>query len=396
MTALMPRMPAAGSVASEARRIARDIAMPAAQAVDAERRLPLEAIAALWEAGLLGAAVPRSHGGLGAGIADIAGACFELGQGCSSAAMVFAMHQIQVACLCRHAGDEPWQSMFLRRVADEGLLLASGTTEGATGGDVRRSDCAMLADDGSVRVEKAGCVISYGAAADAVLITARRDPEAPSNDQVLLVAERSQLDLEQKDTWDTLGMRGTDSRGYRLRAICRPGQIMPAPYAVISAETMLPVSHIVWASLWLGIATDACNRARRAVRDRARKAPGRTPAGAGRLAETLVMMQSARATLIEAVHRYEAALAEPERLGSISFGLAMNSLKAAASTASIQIVSQAMQAIGLAGYRNDTPYSVARHLRDVHSSVLMIGNDRILANNANMVAAYRGEEPLFA
>ena len=396
MTALMPRTPAAGSLAAEARRIVRDVAGPAAQAVDSERRLPMEAVGAMRAAGLLGAAVPRSHGGLGAGIAEIAAACFEFGQGCASAAMVFAMHQIQVACLCRHSGDEPWQSMFLRRVADEGLLLASGTTEGTSGGDVRRSDCAVLADDGLVRVEKAGCVISYASAADAVLVTARRQAGGPSNDQVLLVAERAQLQLEEKGAWDTLGMRGTDSRGYRLRAACHPGQIMPAPYAVISGETMLPVSHIVWSSLWLGIATDACNRARSAVRDRARKTPGHTPAGAGRLAETLVLLQGARATLADAVRRYEAALAEPERLGSISFGLAMNGLKVASSTAAIQIVSQAIQVIGLAGYRNDSPYSVARHLRDVHSSALMIGNDRILANNANLVTAYRGEEPLFA
>jgi acyl-CoA dehydrogenase len=39
-----------------------------------------------------------------------------------------------------------------------------------------------------------------------------------------------------------------------------------------------------------------------------------------------------------------------------------------------------LQACGLAGYRNDTEFSVTRHLRDVLSAPIMINNDRILGN----------------
>lgn len=41
-----------------------------------------------------------------------------------------------------------------------------------------------------------------------------------------------------------------------------------------------------------------------------------------------------------------------------------------------------MRACGLSGYRNDSEFSVGRHLRDVLSAPLMINNDRILANAA--------------
>ena len=40
----------------------------------------------------------------------------------------------------------------------------------------------------------------------------------------------------------------------------------------------------------------------------------------------------------------------------------------------------AMRACGLSGYRNDSEFSVGRHLRDILSSPVMISNDRILAN----------------
>jgi len=41
-----------------------------------------------------------------------------------------------------------------------------------------------------------------------------------------------------------------------------------------------------------------------------------------------------------------------------------------------------MRACGLSGYRNDSEFSIGRHLRDVLSSPIMINNDRILANLA--------------
>ena len=51
-----------------ARRIAATVAGPAADAVDRDARFPHEAIAAMREARMLGAAVPRELGGRGATI----------------------------------------------------------------------------------------------------------------------------------------------------------------------------------------------------------------------------------------------------------------------------------------------------------------------------------------
>jgi acyl-CoA dehydrogenase len=58
----------------------------------------------------------------------------------------------------------------------------------------------------------------------------------------------------------------------------------------------------------------------------------------------------------------------------------MNMLKVNASELAVATVMSAMQACGLAGYRNDGEFSIGRHLRDILSSPIMISNDRILAN----------------
>ena len=63
----------------------------------------------------------------------------------------------------------------------------------------------------------------------------------------------------------------------------------------------------------------------------------------------------------------------------------MNNLKVASSTLAAQIVHQAMLICGIMGYKNDSKFSLGRHLRDVHSAALMIGNDRIHAKSASML-----------
>uniref|UniRef100_UPI001953CC48 hypothetical protein n=1 Tax=Klebsiella pneumoniae TaxID=573 RepID=UPI001953CC48 len=88
-------------------------------------------------------------------------------------------------------------------------------------------------------LEKDAIVISYALDADAILATARRAPDAASSDQVLLVIERAQADLQQTSTWDTLGMRGTTSHGFKLKARVPAAQVFPKPFAEIAAQSML-------------------------------------------------------------------------------------------------------------------------------------------------------------
>ena len=57
-------------------------------------------------------------------------------------------------------------------------------------------------------------------------------------------------------------------------------------------------------------------------------------------------------------------------------------LKVQASELAVSVVMSALKASGLSGYRNDTEFTLGRHLRDVLSSPIMINNDRILSNIA--------------
>jgi acyl-CoA dehydrogenase len=371
--------PAAESLIDRAARVA-EIARAHAVSVDAEARLPIEALRAAKAERLLGAMVPVHLGGEGARLAEMADLCFTLGQACSSTAMIFAMHQIKAACLIRHHGGSAWQIAFLRRIAFEQLLLASSTTEGRAGGALRSSEAPIEPTASGVRLRRDASVMSYGEYADAIVTTARRDAQAAPADQVLAVFVRDGYRLERTAAWDTLGMRGTRSQGFNLEAEGDREQVLAAPYAEIHAQTMAPVAHILWASAWAGIAAEATERARQFTRKASRA--GSPPPGAPHLVRAKTSLDGLYALISTALARHAALEDQPDALAALDYQTQVALLKVQASELAVATVMSAMRTCGLSGYRNDGDASMGRLLRDVLSSPLMINNDRILADLA--------------
>ncbi len=371
--------PAGGlELATRAEKVAA-VAAEHAAAVDRDSRFPAEAIAAMRAARLLGIAVPREFGGEGASIADVADVCYALGRSCASTAIIYAMHQTKVACIARHGKTTAWHQRLLRRLGSEQLLLASSTTEGKAGGDVRNSSVPIERHEARITLERQATVISYGEAADGVVTTARRSPDAASGDQVLVVFLKPDYTLERLNGWDALGMRGTCSGGFRLAASGRGEQILPVGYDKIHAQTMMPVAHLLWSSAWAGIAAAAVERARAFVRKAAHRADSTMPPGATHLTRAGASLRVLRSVIADALRRFELATDEAA-LESVDFQAGMNLVKVNASELAVSTVTSALQACGLSGYRNDSEFSIGRHLRDILSSPIMISNDRILAN----------------
>src|SRR6185437_10483142 len=369
--------------------IASEIAGPASDDVDREARFPVEAISALRAEGLLSPLVPTHFGGAGADLATVGAATAALARHCASTAMVYAMHNLQVACLVRHPLNDRLED-YLRDLVANQYLLASATTELGTGGDTRSSICALEREGGRFRLEKQAPVISYGEYADGILATCRQGPDSPPNDQALVLCTAEETQLQPLSGWDTLGLRGTSSKGFALQAQGPEANVLPTPFADISTQTMLPVSHILWAHVWLGLATEAFDRARRSVQSEARKSPGSTPPSALRLAELAVVYEKLSGLVHGATRNFEEVADNEETLSRLSFTTSMNSLKVASSTMVVEIVGAAMGICGINGYRQDSQYTMGRLLRDAYGASLMVNNDRILANNAQLLLMNRG------
>jgi acyl-CoA dehydrogenase len=378
----------ADRLVEEAARIGEKVAGPAADDVDRKARFPSEAIEALRSEHLLSVLVPTDLDGEGVSIGRVAEACCALARHCASTAMIYAMHQMQAACLVRHGRSDALRD-YQRSIVDRQLLLASATTEIGVGGDIRTSICAVERRGDRFTLEKKAPVISYGESADGVLATARRTPESPPSDQVLVLCTAPGLSLEATSGWDTLGFRGTCSLGFSLRAEGDVHHVLDDPFADIASRTMLPVSHILWSSVWLGIAAAAVDRARRFVRAEARKNPGVTSPAALRLAELMTVYQQMEALVHGAAASYDAVYEDNEALSGMGFAIAMNGLKVSSSTLVVDVVGRALIICGISGYREDSPYSLGRLLRDAHGAAVMVNNDRIIANNAQMLLVHK-------
>lgn len=370
------------------------IAREYAGAVDREGRFPREAVQAMVNERLLGIQVPHCHGGEGATFSDIAELCSIIAQACSSSAMIFAMHHIKLSSLVEHGLESAWHTAFMRRVAEEQLLLGSATTEGGIGGNLRNSICAIEVENGVCRLEKDATVISYAEYCDAILITSRSHKDAAPSDQVMTVFLKDQYSLERTHVWDTLGMRGTCSDGFVFKGEAPAEQIFSSPFAEIAAQSMLAASHLLWSGVWYGIAADAVARAQAFVRAAARKTPGQTPPGALRLAEVSSQLQMVRSNIIAGLKTYEDAKLDNEKLSSMGFAVAMNNIKICSSETILTIINGTMLICGIMGYKNGTPYSVGRHLRDAHSAQLMISNDRIYGNTSSMLLVHKQDTSL--
>jgi acyl-CoA dehydrogenase len=134
-------------------------------------------------------------------------------------------------------------------------------------------------------------------------------------------------------------------------------------------------------------------RAAEFVRQAARRNPGAVPPTASRLAEVSTRLQAMRHNWLALATEFdELAARGPEgmkELLSIGWALKLNNLKIGASQAAPQVVHEALQITGILGYKNDSPFSLGRHYRDVLSASLMISNDRILGKNAAMLLVYK-------
>lgn len=362
-----------------------------AEAVDRDARFPHESIQGMCELKLLSAYVPRDYGGLGLDVIQISRICEVLGHYCGSSAMIYAMHCIQVACVVHHAQSSEYFREYLGELVREQRLMASATTEIGTGGDLTSSICAAEVSGKQFKLTKKAPVISYGEEADDILVTCRRSPDAPASEQVHILVRKGDYTAEPLSNWDTLGFRGTCSSGFTLSAEGHVDQILPAPFAEILAQTMHPYAHIVWGALWSGIAADAVDKASAFVRAEARKTPGETPISAIRLAEVDLVLQEMQNNVRGLSREYQDILNAGKLDSHANFGFSIrtNNVKLSSSERIVEIVGRALLICGISGYRNDSKFSLCRHLRDAYGAALMVNNDRLAKVNATMLLAHR-------
>jgi alkylation response protein AidB-like acyl-CoA dehydrogenase len=219
-------------------------------------------LAELREVGYLAAAVPVGLGGWGLDLAEMAASQRRLARYAPATALAMTMHTYWVggAAELERAGDSSQRWLLESAVAGE--VIAAGHAESGNDIPVLLSTCRAERVEGGYRLTGRKQFGSNGPAwrwlgAHAI------DAAAPGGPQTVhAFVERTSPGVTVVETWDTLGMRGTQSHDTVLDSVFVPdariGRVVPAgdgsdPY--ISAMTMWALPLI--ATVYLGIAERA-------------------------------------------------------------------------------------------------------------------------------------------
>jgi acyl-CoA dehydrogenase len=363
-----------------------------AAAVDEQGVFPEASMQALKRSGLMGLVVPLEYGGLGASYQTMVQVIQRLSSACLSTGMIWAMHCQQVATLVDHAPLELRQRV-LPQIADDGMFIASVTSEREKGGHLLTAYAPLLLDGDGLLLLRDAPVVTGGAFGDGYLMTMRASEESPPSEVVLVFAERSQLEIGIQAGWSALGMRGTQSIGMTLKGLLPKEQLIDPPggFAQVAVSTMIPVGHIAWAASWLGAAQGAFEQMIDVFRDpKARQGFNlQSDLFAMRLAEVRLQIDTVRAYVQQAVREYDELLSAGgvynPALRSPHFNIQINNLKLLASDMLFNAINQLVQLSGLRyGYLKNPRVSLERTFRDLRAASLMYSNDRLLVANGKL------------
>lgn len=351
----------------------------------------------LRAAGYLAAAVPVERGGGGLDLAQMAVSQRRLARFAPATALALTMHSywIGIATELDRAGDLSLRWILDAAVAGE--VFAAGHAE--TGNDipVLLSTCAADRVEGGYVLTGRKQFGSNGPAwswlgAHAI------DPAAPSGPQIIhAFVDRSSPGVSVVETWDTLGMRATQSHDTILDGVFVPndriGRITPAGDGndlFLVAGTIWPLS--LMAAVYLGIADRAVELAVEGARTKHsiaidRGAYAYSPFVQHQVAEMFLELDAASATL---------GLFVDDWVSQVDHGAALvpkvYSMKWRAVEAAKRVVDTALDVAGGAGmFRGN---ELERLYRDVRCGGFHPGNDALTHEMVGKaVLGVLGEQP---
>lgn len=356
-----------------------------------------EDLADLRELGYLAAAVPEHLGGWGYDLARMAGSQRRLAQYAPATALAMTMHSYWVgaAAELERAGDS--SQRWLLEAAVDGQVLAAGHAESGNDIPVLLSTCVAERVEGGYRLTGRKQFGSNGPAwswlgAHAI------DAAAPGGPQVVhAFVERTSPGVTVVETWDTLGMRATQSHDTVLDGVFVPdariGRVVPAgdgsdPYLVAMTMWALPLI----ATVYVGIAERALEVAAAGARRKTSMAIERgayayNPMVQHQIAEMYLELDAARATVDRFVDDWVAGADHGEAWVPKVYSAKWRAVEAAK-----RVVDTALDVSGGGGMFKGN--ELERLYRDVRCGGFHPGNDAITHEMVGKaVLGILGEQP---
>jgi hypothetical protein len=344
---------------------AREIA-PHADGADADERLPRAVIRALAEAGHLGAALAREHGG--GGMSHLAWGLLhaEIGRACASARSLLTV-QTMVGRAIERWGSEAQRARYLPRLARGEMLAAFALSEPGAGSDLSAIEASARLDGDDYVIEGDKRWISFGQVADLFLVFARLDGALAA-----FLVEPATEGFERAPIAGLLGCRASQLADLALRACRLPREARlgggKLPFSLVATSALdLGRYSVAWGCVGLA---EACVL-HSVEHTRARRQGGKALADHQLVQRLLTRMitdaRAARLLCAQAGTRWDSGDARSLADTMVA--------KYFASTAASRVSADAVQLHGAVGCARGA--AVERHFRDAKVMEIIEGSTQI-------------------
>jgi alkylation response protein AidB-like acyl-CoA dehydrogenase len=342
---------------------------------DRENTFPAENWDRMRDDGFLRLTVPKELGGMGGGLYDLFIAQERLAQGDASTALAVTMHlspALQFAMAWRRLRDER-NEWYLRGIADGRIVVASVTSEPGMGGALLDNRTTAHRVDRGYVVNGHKMFFTESEVCTHFISNARYDDPQLGPRMLAYRTAKDVPGIALKRTWDTMGMRATQSNDVLFEDLFVPeDEIFHSfPVGHFDArvqQSIFTVAVPSFGAVFLGIAEGGMEWARQHVLRGGKQHDGEVQR---HFAEMEVLLEAARSTL------YRHAL---EVDGGSYFSLPVqdgmargNLVKYIATNNAVEIMDRVVHVVGGLGYHRRFP--VERMYRDVRAGPIMPFNN---------------------
>jgi isovaleryl-CoA dehydrogenase len=343
---------------------------PMAAAIDRDNAFPRALWQEMGDLGLLGITVPEAHGGLGLGYLAHVVAVEELARASASVALSYGAHSNLCVNQIVLNGTDAQKARYLPGLVSGQHVGALAMSESGAGSDV--VSMRLRAEKRNDRFILNGTKywITNGPDADTLVVYAKTDPAAGSKGITAFLVERSMKGFSTSAHFDKLGMRGSNTAELVFDDVEVPfDNILGAEgQGVAVLMSGLDYERVVLSGIGTGIMAAVLDHIMPYLRDRRQfgQRIGDFQLMQGKIADIYAAMNSARA--------YVYAVAAACDRGRVTRQDAAACVLYASEKA-MEVAVQGVQAMGGAGYMNDSPLS--RLMRDAKLMEIGAGTSEI-------------------
>ena len=351
-------------------RFAQERIRPRAGEIDKTNVFPAGLWRELGELGLLGITVPEEFGGAGMGYLAHVVAVEEIARASASVSLSYGAHSNLCVNQIRLNGSDVQRAKYLPKLVSGEHVGALAMSEAGAGSDVVSMKLRAEKRNGYYVLNGTKFWITNGPDADTLVVYAKTDPEAGARGITAFIVEKSMKGFSTSAHFDKLGMRGSNTAELVFEDVEVPFEnvLGEEGKGVRVLMSGLDYERVVLSGIGTGIMAACLDEIMPYLAERKQfgQPIGNFQLMQGKVADMYTAMNSARAYIYEVARACDrGSVTRQDAAACVLY----------ASEEAMKCAHQAVQAMGGAGFMNESP--VSRIFRDAKLMEIGAGTSEI-------------------